>query len=264
MMGDSAGGQLAMSTSLWARDHGWRIPGAILIYPVVDYVSTVPGHLLESDSSRTGDNLTRFLNFEEMRTCWNLYLPEDVRNDPDKQLDPAHSPLRAPDMHKFPPLQLISSKRDILYEQAQELERAYTEKGLFVSHERFDDMPHNFAIFRFLFHQEIAQVESAIQDFLLEQTQNERENKTHQQRKQETEEQRQADEQRRLEEGEQIKRPEKKQKRRNAEKRKQEEQQQQAAHQRREANDRLQEEKDRKIREENARKLQARARQRKQ
>ena len=141
MMGDSAGGQLAMSTSLWARDHGWRIPGAILIYPATDYVSMVPGHPEESETSKAGDTLSRFLSVEDVRTFWKVYLPDDVRNDPHKQLDPAHSPLRSSEIQMLPSLQLISSKRDVLYEQAEHLVRLYRGKGLYVVHKVFQRLP---------------------------------------------------------------------------------------------------------------------------
>jgi acetyl esterase len=132
VFGDSAGGNLAAATCLWARDHGGPpIATQVLLYPVTDhhfdtasYRANAEGYLLEA---------------EGMKWFWRQYLA-----DPADGADPLASPLRAPDLSDLPPAYVMTAEYDPLRDEGDRYAERLTEAGVPVTHSRYDGMVHGF------------------------------------------------------------------------------------------------------------------------
>ena len=130
--GDSAGGAMAASVALMARDRGGALPSyQLLIYPVTDYSFATTSY----QENSTGYMLTR----DDMEWFWRHYLTND-----EDGLHPYASPLRAKDLRGLPPALVITAEFDPLRDEGE----AYAEKlrrdGVQVQHTRYEGMIHNF------------------------------------------------------------------------------------------------------------------------
>jgi acetyl esterase len=130
--GDSAGGNLAASVTLLARQRGGpSICYQLLIYPVMDFDFDTPSYR----ENANGFHLTR----EDMIWCWRQYLAREVDG-----YTPLASPLRAEDLRGLPPAMVITAEYDPLRDEgeayAQRLERA----GVPVICKRYQGMIHGF------------------------------------------------------------------------------------------------------------------------
>jgi acetyl esterase len=106
--GDSAGGNLAISTSIRLRDDGEDIIRAVVLnYAVLDRDSS-------ADARERLGSAGNVLTYDEMEGFWRNYLrPGD---DP---YQPLASPLRA-ELHGLPPTLLVVPEFDLLTEQSDE------------------------------------------------------------------------------------------------------------------------------------------------
>jgi acetyl esterase len=133
--GDSAGGNLAATISLLARDaNGPAIAFQLLIYPATDQ------RLASASHERNGQGY--LLTRDSINYFRRAYLP----NEKD-WLDWRASPLAARSHAKLPPALVITAGYDPLVDEG----RAYAEKlkaaGVSVAYREFADMVHGFILF---------------------------------------------------------------------------------------------------------------------
>ena len=134
LMGDSAGGGLALAALLKIRDAGEVPPfAAVLMAPWLDLT-------LSSPSIRSAAESDVILAENNLRKMAELYL---CGANPD---DPLASPLFGC-FRNLPPLHVQASGRDLLRDDCTRLRDAYTEQGLDLKFELFADMLHSFQFF---------------------------------------------------------------------------------------------------------------------
>lgn len=129
--GDSAGGHLTLGVTARARDeHGPRIGGQVLIYPVVDDDT-------QTDSYRE-NGAGYFLTSEALAAMWSLFAPESVREHP------YVTPLRHGSFGGLPPTLVITAGYDPLRSEGEELVRRLEHAGVPVSHKAYPGQIHAF------------------------------------------------------------------------------------------------------------------------
>lgn len=127
LAGDSAGGQIALSTALSLRDdHDVVVPQTVLISPVVDLSLSNP--LIDS----VDDPWLRRDALHVFAERWRGELPVD---------DPRVSPLAA-DLSGLGPLTIFSGTRDILHPDARALVDKATAAGISVDYHEQDGLLH--------------------------------------------------------------------------------------------------------------------------
>ena len=129
--GESAAGNLATTTCLEFRDHGWSMPvHQLLVYPVVD-------HMFDTQSYREHAE-AKPLSRATMVWFWDQYAP-----DGRMRAEPHASPLGA-DLRGLPPATIVAAEVDPLTSEGQ----AYAEKlraaGVTVDYRLFDGVTHEF------------------------------------------------------------------------------------------------------------------------
>jgi len=125
--GDSAGGNLA---AVAARHERAIVRAQLLAYPALD-------------ASMTGDSYRAFadgpmLTPGDMAHCWDLYLGDADRDDPDA------SPLAARDLAGLPPAYVAVAGHDVLRDDGLRYAEALRAAGVEVTLDRYDDMVHSF------------------------------------------------------------------------------------------------------------------------
>jgi acetyl esterase len=133
--GDSAGGNLAATVALIARDAGGpRLAFQLLIYPATDQRCATASH----ERNGHGYLLTR----DSIQYFRRAYLP----NEQD-QLDWRASPLLAKSHANLPPAHIVTAGYDPLLDEG----RAYAERlraaGVAVDYREYADMVHGFVLF---------------------------------------------------------------------------------------------------------------------
>lgn len=129
--GDSAGGNLALTTLLYLRDNDWPLPaGAVLLSPATD--------LALSDESFFNNGETDPL-LSEVGIYW--WLASYIAGSDAK--DPSVSPLFA-DLKGLPPLLFQVSSCEMLYRDTTRFVEKARDAGVDVTMEVWDDMPHVF------------------------------------------------------------------------------------------------------------------------
>jgi acetyl esterase len=137
--GDSAGGQLAASVAIRARDAGGPdIAAQALLYPITDAGMGTGSYREFADGF--------YLSAADMAWYWDLYAGAERRPD-----DSGHSPLRAPDLSGLPPALVITAGHDPLRDEGEAYARRLEEAGVDVRLRRFDGMLHGFARMTALF-----------------------------------------------------------------------------------------------------------------
>ncbi|MWK37536.1 alpha/beta hydrolase fold domain-containing protein [Actinomadura sp. J1-007] len=131
--GDSAGGALAASACLHARDRGGpHVAFQLLIYPVTDAAQDTASY---RDHAEGG-----FLTAAHMRWFWEQYL-----SDPAQAADPDASPLRADDLSGLPPACVLTAECDPLRDEGEAYAARLAEAGVPVQSRRFEGAFHGFA-----------------------------------------------------------------------------------------------------------------------
>jgi acetyl esterase len=131
VMGNSAGGGLAATTSLMARDRGGpRIELQVLVVPGVDRNFDRPS----CHANATGYGLTR----AGMQWFWEHYCsPQDA-------LNPYASPIRASDLSNLPPALVAVAEYDPLCDEGTEYAQALGAAGVPVEFHCYEGMIHGF------------------------------------------------------------------------------------------------------------------------
>ena len=134
IVGDSAGGNLALGLLLRARDEGLPLPaGAVVISPVTDA-------LLSGDSLRRNEGHDAMFAPSLFHAMLPLYLP-----DPTLRSHPHVSPLHA-DLEGLPPILVLVGSTELLLDDSVRFASKCSSATLEVWH----DMPHVFPLFDFL------------------------------------------------------------------------------------------------------------------
>lgn len=132
--GDSAGGNLAMSTLVALRDAGDPLPDATVLFsPWVDLANTGTSHMLvaEADPILTTDGLT------SAATCYATDIPLD---------DPRLSPLYA-DLSGLPPMLIQVGTYEILLSDSTRLAQAARAAGIDVQLSVWEGQVHDWMVF---------------------------------------------------------------------------------------------------------------------
>ncbi|MGJ3508054.1 alpha/beta hydrolase [Enemella sp. A6] len=131
--GDSAGGNLATTAALTARDRGGpAVAGQVLIYPVID-------DDFESESYRNyGEGY--YNTTSKMQWYWDQYA------DPDARDDQRIKPTVAESLAGLPPAVVVTAKFDPLCSEGDDYAERLGHEGVKVWHRRFD-LFHGFVTF---------------------------------------------------------------------------------------------------------------------
>lgn len=137
--GDSAGGNLAATVALMARDRGGpSLAFQLLIYPVID-------HDFGTVSYR--DNAEGYgLSTKDMEWFWNQYLPGSAEGK-----EPYASPIRASSLAGLPPALVITAEYDVLRDEGEAYAEALRQAGVPATTSRYNGMTHGFFSLHYLF-----------------------------------------------------------------------------------------------------------------
>ncbi|QSZ66343.1 alpha/beta hydrolase [Methanofollis aquaemaris] len=118
VMGDSAGGNLALATMVRAHENDLPMPAALaLLSPAVDLTGG-------SDSLYTNDGLDPVLSQETLLTGFAIYAAGHDRTDP------LLSPLYANYSADYPPTLVVTGTRDLLLSECSRIHRKMTHDGV--------------------------------------------------------------------------------------------------------------------------------------
>jgi acetyl esterase len=130
--GDSAGGALATSTCLFARDHGERVPNfQLLIYPITDISSF---STTSYQQNAEGFYLTR----QAMQWFAEQYAAEPERTGG------YVSPLQAESLSGLPPTFIATAEYDPLRDEGALYAKRLSDAGVQVQLKQYDGMIHGF------------------------------------------------------------------------------------------------------------------------
>lgn len=133
VIGDSAGGNLAVVTAMMARDkHGPGLKGAVAIYPVTDLTATLPPPL-------GGEYL--LVTPEEGAFFNRSYVPDGAHAK-----DPYASPAYG-DLHDLPPMLVMTAEYDPLCQQGEAFAAKLKAADVDTILARYDGAIHGFASF---------------------------------------------------------------------------------------------------------------------
>ncbi|MGW0177471.1 alpha/beta hydrolase [Rhodococcus sp. NPDC003322] len=128
--GDSAGGNLAATVALAARDRGGpALAAQALLYPVID-------DDFDTDSYRTYAE-GHFNTRAAMQWYWKQYAPGGADS-------PLVSPARAETLAGLPPAVIVTAGRDPLCSEGDAYAARLTSEGVPTTHRRYDDLFHGF------------------------------------------------------------------------------------------------------------------------
>jgi acetyl esterase len=130
--GDSAGGNLAAVTALFARDRrGPRLAHQLLVYPVIDCAFDTVSYRENAEGY--------FLTREMMRWFWHHYLEKS-----EQAADPHASPIRAATLAGVAPATVITAEYDPLRDEGEAYARALLRAGVPTTLTRYDGVIHGF------------------------------------------------------------------------------------------------------------------------
>ena len=131
LAGESAGGNLAVATAIYARDHGMTKPVAVLsVYPIANSSMTLP--------SRTDNADTKPLNTAMLSWFTHYWARSDA--DP---MDPRIN-LVAANLKGLPPVTIVNAQNDPLRSDGETLAQALRAAGDDVEQRTFPGVTHEF------------------------------------------------------------------------------------------------------------------------
>lgn len=141
VFGDSAGGHLAASVAIKARDQaGPKVALQVLAYPVIE-PNFESGSYLEFAE---GFGLTR----ESMQWFWRQFFGgQDAAAD----TDPSHAPSRATSHEGLPPAIVYTAQYDVLRDEGNRYAKQLQAGGVDVTHQEHEGMLHAFLHFTGIF-----------------------------------------------------------------------------------------------------------------
>ncbi len=155
--GDSAGGNLAATVCLMARDrNGPAIGCQVLIYPITDCNFQTGSYLAFAENY--------FLTRDAMIWFWNQYCPEIS-----ERTNPYVSPMSAESLAELPPALIVTAEFDPLRDEAETYAWKLEQAGVPTTLRRYEGMIHGFTRrFQLLdqAHQALAETVAIIQTHL--------------------------------------------------------------------------------------------------
>lgn len=131
--GDSAGGQLAITTALRLRDLGMEMPaGLVIICPVTDFTDA-------SESLRTNAESEPLLGLRHRSYGFGLYTGTTPLSDP--LLSPVYADLRG-----MPPMIVEASRIEVLWDDARRFVEAAQAAGVEVEFHPHDGLAHDWQL----------------------------------------------------------------------------------------------------------------------
>ena len=132
LAGESAGGNLAIDTAIWARDKGLQAPvHELLVYPVVGTDTDTPSY----------NQTTNAVPLNRKAVLWYV---EHFTNGPQDLKDPRLNVLGAADLHGLPPTTIVSAEIDPLRSEGEMLAQKLQADGVQVSQRTFPGVTHEF------------------------------------------------------------------------------------------------------------------------
>ena len=134
--GDSVGGNMAITTSLLAKEkNGPKIAMQLLFYPVTDAGLDTQSYRDFADGP--------WLTFKAMQWFWDAYLP-----DKGKRKEVYASPLQASkeQLSGLPPALVITAENDVLRDEGEAFAKKLDEAGVCTSCVRCNGTVHDFAM----------------------------------------------------------------------------------------------------------------------
>ena len=128
--GDSAGGALAATVAVKARDSGLPLRLQVLVYPITDCDFSTDSY----DECADGFGLT----LDTMAWFWNLYAPGDLRFDPDA------APLRAENLAGVAPALVVAAEYDVLRSEGEAYAARLAAAGVPTTYSPYAGMMHGF------------------------------------------------------------------------------------------------------------------------
>jgi acetyl esterase len=130
--GESAGGNLAASVAILARDRsGPPVALQILIYPATDCVLEGGSYAEQANSG--------LLTADDMRWFWNHYVADPLRRS-----DPLASPLRQKSLEGVAPALVQTAFYDPLRDEGRAYVLRLKEDGVNVSHTEYAELSHGY------------------------------------------------------------------------------------------------------------------------
>ncbi len=132
VVGESAGGNMALAVALQARDKKMQMPvGLVLVYPVAGYDFDTPSYKENADAKP--------LNRAMMKWFFQHYMksPADAKN-------PLLAPLAHADLAGMPPTTVITADIDPLRSEGQALAEKMKAAGVKVDAKNYDGVTHEF------------------------------------------------------------------------------------------------------------------------
>ncbi|MGK3226371.1 alpha/beta hydrolase [Enterobacter soli] len=131
LCGDSAGGHLALVTSLRLKKAGVWLPAQlILIYPMLDATAR--------SESYTRNGLDYVITRDTLLSGFEMYLADT------EKLHPEASPLWRDDLNGLPPVHIITAECDPLCDEGETLYQYLTEQGVECTAQRWLGVIHGF------------------------------------------------------------------------------------------------------------------------
>jgi acetyl esterase/lipase len=135
IVGNSAGGNLAIATALMAKENGGpKFKAQILFWPVTNADFTTESYELFGEQ--------RFLTSSLMKWMWDQYI------DPGKRDEIYASPLKASlkELKGLPPTLIQVAENDILRDEGEAFGRKLSDAGVDVTTVRYNDVIHDFGL----------------------------------------------------------------------------------------------------------------------
>ena len=131
LAGESAGGGLAVSTAIMARDKQVQMPTAVIsVYPIAGTDTTTPSYIENANAKP--------LNRSMMSWFFEKYL-----NGPQDRANPQVN-LLAADLHGLPPTTIINAQIDPLRSDGELLAQKLRAAGVDVQQKTYDGVTHEF------------------------------------------------------------------------------------------------------------------------
>lgn len=132
--GDSAGANLAIATTLLARDEPGstiELIGQLLVYPVTDCRLDRPSYIAAENQLLT--------NRDAMLWYWSHYAPDEA-----SRLSRLASPCRESDFSGLPEAIIVTAEHDVLRDEGEEYAQRLSNAGVRVHHLRAAGQMHGF------------------------------------------------------------------------------------------------------------------------
>lgn len=132
IIGESAGGNLSLVTTLKAKEAGIKLPSAVVVYsPLTD----MTGNITTRTTNKAIDPMIGICDVD--KELWEVYTREA------NPKEYAISPLFG-DYTDFPPLKIVVDKGEVLYEDSLLLKEKAIKAGVVVEYQEWEDTLHAF------------------------------------------------------------------------------------------------------------------------